>query len=290
MVALACGTCSSPSPPRKTPSPPLTLAGTEYLAPLFRAEIREFRDRYPDADSMVIRASGSAEGMEQLVNGEVSMSLLLRELTDPEVEAAIRREGMQAFAVAWDAVAVIVNPASPIEQISRTELAAVYRGETKEWASLGWRQGGEIIALTAGPRLGIYAYLEQALLGGDSYASTIYAPATEEEAAEVVATRRSAIACVSRPVAEGAGSRVKTLQVSPALGLASVALTRETLFTRRYPLLKPISIATSAHPASTVSNFINFVSGMDGQRIIARHGYAPATVPIQIIRTDEGAE
>jgi len=228
--------------------------------------------------------------MEWLVNGEVSMSLLLRELTDPEVEAAIRRNGMQAFPVAWDAVSVIVNPASPIEQISRTELAAIYRGETKEWASLGWRQGGEIIAMTAGPKLGIYAYLEQALLGGDSYAPSVYAPATEEEAVGVVATRRNALACVSRPLAEQAGSSVKTLEVSPALGLASVPLTRETLVTRRYPLLKPISIATSAKPAPTVSNFVNFVSGMDGQRIIARHGYAPAAVPIQIIRTAEEAE
>jgi len=218
------------------------------------------------------------------------MSLLLRELTDPEVEAAIRRDGMQAFPVAWDAVAVIVNPASPIEQISRTELAAIYRGETKEWASLGWRQGGEIIALTAGPRLGIYAYLEQALLGGDSYAPSIYAPATEEEAVEVVATRRNALACVSRPLVERAGSPVKTLQVSPAPGLASIPLTRETLVMRRYPLMKPISIATSANPVSTVSNFINFVSGIDGQRIIARHGYAPATVLVQIIRTAEEAE
>src|SRR5439155_14899433 len=290
MAALACGACSSPSPPRKTSSPPLTLAGTEYLSPLFRAEIREFRDQYPDADSIVIRPSGSAEGMEQLVNGEVSMSLLLRELTDPEVEAAIRRDGMQAFPVAWDAVAVIVNPASPIEQISRTELAAVYRGETKEWASLGWRQGGEIITLTAGPRLGIYAYLEQALLGGDPYAPTVYAPPTEEEVVEVVATRRNALACVSRPLAEGVGSRVKTLRVSQAIGLESIPLTRETLFTRRYPLLKPISVATSAHPAATVSSFINFVSGIDGQRIIARHGYAPATVPSRIIRTAEGVE
>jgi phosphate transport system substrate-binding protein len=228
--------------------------------------------------------------MEQLVNGEVSMSLLLRELTDPEVEAAIRRDGMQAFPVAWDAVAVIVNPDSPIEQISRTELAAIYRGETKEWASVGWRQGGGIIALTSGPQLGIFAYLEQALLGGDSYAPSVYAPATEEEVVEVVATRRNALACVSRPLAASAGSRVKSLRLSPALGLASIPLTRETLFTRQYPLLRPISIATGANPVSTVSNFINFVSGMDGQRIIARHGYAPGTVPIQIIRTAEGAE
>jgi ABC-type phosphate transport system substrate-binding protein len=106
-AALASGTCSSPSPPRKPPSTPLVLAGTEYLAPLFRAEILAFQDHYPEADSIRIRANGSAEGMEQLVNGEVSMSLLLRELTDPEVDAAVKRNGLQAFTVAWDAVAVI---------------------------------------------------------------------------------------------------------------------------------------------------------------------------------------
>jgi phosphate transport system substrate-binding protein len=260
------------------------------LAPLFRAEIREFRDQYPDADSIVIRVNGSAEGMEQLVNGEVSMSLLLRELTDPEVEAAIQRNGMQAFPVAWDAVAVIVNPASPIEQISRTELAGVYRGETTEWASLGWRRGGAIIALTAGPRLGIFAYIEQALLSGDSYAPSIYAPPTEEEVVDVVATRSNALACVSRPLAEQAGSKVRILRVSQALGLPYVPLTRETLVTRQYPLMRPVSIATSANPPSTLSNFVNFTSGIDGQRIIARHGYAPATVPIRIIRTAGEAE
>jgi len=250
----------------------------------------DFRDRYPDADSIVIQATGSAEGMERLVNGEVSMTLLLRDLTDPEVEAAVRREGLQAFPIAWDAVAVIVNPACPIEQISRTELAAIYRGETSQWGPIGWKRGGDIVALTAGPRLGIFAYLEQTLLGGDSYAPGVYAPPTEEEVVDVVATRRNAIACVSRPLAERGGARVKLLRVAQAVGLPYVPLTRETLVTRRYPLLRTVSIATSAHPAPTASSFINFASGMDGQRIVARHGYAPATVPIQIIRTAEGAE
>ena len=91
LVALVCGTCSSPSPPRKSPSAPLTIAGAEYLEPFLRAEILAFRDRYPDSDSIRVVANGSAEGMEQLVNGEVAMSVLLRELTDPEVDAAVQR-------------------------------------------------------------------------------------------------------------------------------------------------------------------------------------------------------
>ena len=260
------------------------------MAPLLRAEILAFQDRYPDADSIQLMANGSAEGMEQLVNGEVSMSLLLRDLTDPEAEAAVKRDGLQAFPVAWDAVAVIVNPASPVEQISKTELGSIYSGEIHAWGPLGWKAGGDLIALTSGPRLGIYGYIEQTLLNDRPYAATIYAPPTEEEVVGVVATRRNAIACVSRPVAAAAGAKVKLLRVSQALGLPYVALDRETLLLKRYPLLRAISIATPAQPAETAGNFINFVSGIDGQQIVARHGYAPATVPIRIVRTAEEAE
>jgi hypothetical protein len=149
---------------------------------LFRAEVLAFRERYPAADSIRLEANGSALGMEQLVNGEVEMSLLLRELTDPEVEAAVHRDGLQAFPFAWDAVAVIVNPGSPIEQISRTELAAIYRGELTDWSAMGWKRGGSIVALTPGPKLGVFAYLEQTLLSGGTFASTVYAPSSERDA------------------------------------------------------------------------------------------------------------
>jgi ABC-type molybdate transport system substrate-binding protein len=59
---------------------------------------------------------------------------------------------------------------------------------------------------------------------------------------------------------------------------------------RSYPLLRNIALATPAAPRQTASDFITFVSGVDGQRIVARHGYAPATVPIRIVRTAEEAE
>lgn len=287
LVALAGGSCAKSSPPRETPSVPVVIAGAESVAPLLRAEVFAFRDRYPDADSIRIEKNGSAEGMEQLVNGDVAMSVLMRDLTDPEVEAAVHRDGLSAYTVAWDAVAVIVNPACPVEQISKTELARIYRGELTDWSALGWRDGGPLIAMTSGTRLGMYEYLEQALLGGGTYAPTIYAPPSEEDVVETVATRRGAIGCVSRPLVDG---RVRALRVSQAKGLPYVALTRASMLDKSYPLLRPVSLATPASPRRTASDFINFVSGMDGQGIVARHGYTPATVPIRVVHTAEEAE
>ena len=288
VVALALGSCSSPAPPRSgSPPAPIVLAGTEYAAPMLRAQILAFRELYPQADSIILEPNGSAVGMEQLVNGEVGMALLMRDLTDPEVEAAVTKDGLRSFPIAWDAVAVVVNPASPIQQISRSELAQIYSGAVTDWSEFGWRHGGEIMALTGGPRLGLYAFGEQALLGDSSYATSVYALDSEEEIARVVAERPNAIALLSRPFVT---DRIRPLRVAAAKGFSYVAFERQAILERRYPLLRSLAVATPMTPRSIAADFVTYVSSADGQRIVARHGYAPATVPIRIVRTVEEGE
>ena len=285
--AFGLGSCSSPSPPRETPPAPIVLAGAEYLVPLLRAEIRAFRNRYPETTEIQVVANGSAEGMEQLVNSEVTMAVLMRELTDPEIKAAMAREGLSAFPFAWDAVAVIVNPRSPVRQISRTELGQIYRGAVTDWSELGWRQGGPIAALTTGPKLGLYEFIQQALLDGGSYGPGVYAQKGEPEIVDVVTTRPNAIACVSKQFVD---ARVRALAVSPAKGFSYVPLTRESLMLRKYPLLRGLSLCTRANPPTTANDFINFVTSVDGQQIVTRYGYAPATVTVRVVRTAEEAQ
>jgi len=286
-VVLA-GACSSPSPPRETAPPkPIVLAGAETHVPLLRAEALAFRDRYPKSAEIRIVPNGSAEGMEQLVNGEVAMSVLTRELTDPEVRAAVSRAGLNAYAVAWDAVAVIVHRSCPVEQISRSELAEIYLGAQTSWDALGWKAGGEIHPLTSDPRHGLYEFIQQALLDGAPYGPGVYAQAGEEELVRVVAERPGTIGLVSRSLVD---DRVRALSVSPAQGLPYSGISRESLVTRSYPLLRSLSLCTPKDAAATASDFVNFVSSLDGQRIVARHGYGPATVPVRIVRTTEEEE
>jgi phosphate transport system substrate-binding protein len=180
-----------------------------------------------------------------------------------------------------------VNPASPIEQLSRTELAQIYSGAVSDWSAFGWKQGGEIIAITGAPRLGLYSFGEQALLGGDAYARRVYALDTEEEIGRVVSRRRNAVALLSRPFVTDS---VRALRLSPAKGFDYVPLTRASILERTYPLLRSVALATPSEPRRTAADFITFVSSVDGQRIVARHGYSPATVPIRIVRTVEDSE
>ncbi len=288
MLGVMClGSCSSPSPPRETLPAPIVLAGAEHLVPLLRGEIQAFRDVHPEAAEIRVVSNGSAEGMEQLVNNEVTMSVLTRELSDPEIKAAMEREGLNAVPFAWDAVAVIVNKRSPVQQISRTELGQIYRGDLTDWAKLGFREGGAIVPLTTGPRLGLYEFVQQALLDGAAYGPGVYAEASEPEIVNLVASRADAIGLVSRQFVD---ERVRAIGVSSAKGFPYAPLGRETLMLKTYPLLRGISLCTRGKPPATATDFVNFVTGMDGQQIVARFGYAPATVSVRIVRTAEEAQ
>src|SRR5689334_3973847 len=241
LSAFCLGSCSSPSPPPETPPAPIVLAGAENLVPLLQSLVRAFRERYPEGAEIRVVPNGSAEGMEQLVNNEVTMSVLTRELTDPEIKAAMQREGLNAVGFAWDAVAVIVHPRSPLQQISRTELGQIYGGGLTDWAMLGFRKGGAIVPLTTGPRLGLYEFIQQALLDGAPYGPSVYSEKTEAEIVDIVASRVDAIGCVSRGSVD---ARVRALSVAPAKGFPYVALDRESLMLRTYPLLRGLSLCT----------------------------------------------
>ena len=86
-------------------------------------------------------------------------------------------------------------------------------------------------------------------------------------------------------------ARVKALALAPAKGFPYVALSRESLMLRTYPLLRGISLCThGVHPPATATDFINFVTSVDGQQIVSRFEYAPATVSVHVVRTAEEAQ
>jgi len=151
----------------------------------------------------------------------------------------------------------------------------------------GYRRGA-IVPLTTGPRLGLYEFIQQALLSGAAYGPGVYAQKSEAEIVNLVASRVDAIGCVSRGFVD---RRVRALAVSPAKGLPYVTLTRESLMLKTYPLLRGLSLcARGKNPPSAATDFVNFVTSVDGQQIVSRFDYAPATVSVRVVRTAEEAQ
>ena len=80
--------------------------------------------------------TGSGTGIEAVSNGSCDIGLSSRDLK--EEEAA---NGLTATVVALDGIAVIVNEACPVEDLSLEDIAAIFKGKVTDWSQLGGQAG-----------------------------------------------------------------------------------------------------------------------------------------------------
>lgn len=81
-------------------------------------------------------ATGSGAGIEAAANGSADIGLSSRALKDEETAA-----GLVGTTVALDGIAVIVNPANGVENLTMGEISKIFTGEITDWSQLGGSAG-----------------------------------------------------------------------------------------------------------------------------------------------------
>ena len=86
--------------------------------------------------SVTYDATGSGAGIEAASNGSADIGLSSRALKDEEVAS-----GLVGTTVALDGIAVIVNPANGVENLTVEQIAKIFTGEITDWSELGGTAG-----------------------------------------------------------------------------------------------------------------------------------------------------
>ena len=109
----------------------LTLSGSTSMEKLSNAVAESFMVKYPN---VVVNAEfvGSSAGIEALQAGGVDIGNASRELKDSEAAA-----GAVENVVAIDGIAVVVNPATTVTDLTKEQLTKIYTGEIRNWKDLG---------------------------------------------------------------------------------------------------------------------------------------------------------
>src|SRR5512144_1459366 len=104
---------------------------------LIARERDAFQALYPQAE-VELREGTSREAVSALFAAQCDLAVLTRELLPEERAAASRGKlELEGYPIARDAVVVLVNPANPVQNITLSDLSAMYRGEAGNWAALG---------------------------------------------------------------------------------------------------------------------------------------------------------
>ena len=114
-----------------------------------------------------------------MINGTVAIANASREMK-PEEKAAAKANGIDPveFVVANDAIAVVVNPANPVEQLTLKQISDIYTGRIKNWMEVGG-EDRPIVLLSRESNSGTYVYfLENVIRMGDSKSKLLFSPDT----------------------------------------------------------------------------------------------------------------
>lgn len=76
--------------------------------------------------------TGSGSGITAVAEGRCDIGLSSRDLKDEEIAA-----GLTGTVLAYDGIAIIVNPENPVSDLTLKDIAKIYTGEIKNWNEVG---------------------------------------------------------------------------------------------------------------------------------------------------------
>lgn len=246
-------------PPATPLAGKITFAGSTTMQPLVEKLADQYRARNGAVD-LEIAAGGSVVGINAVQAGRVDIGMASRELKAGELQ-----DGVQRFPIAYDVLAVIVNPRNPVRSLTFAQLRAIYLGQTTNWNELGGPDA-PIRAVVREVSSGTRGAFDDLVLDGKSPAARASAEVTAGEVETTVAGDAGAIGYVGfgNVRADVAVVAVDGVTPSPEAAQSGVYRLRRPLILLVGPLSRPLA-----------RTFVDFALSPEGQGLVAQDGWVP---------------
>lgn len=255
----ASQTGGSPSGAQGTPlRGSISLAGSTSMEKLSNALREGFMAENPQV-TVNAEFVGSSAGIESVTGGKCDIGNASRALKDSE-----KAGGAVENVVAIDGIAMVVNKANTVTQLTKDQLTGIYTGAIKNWKEVGGTDTA-IVVVGREAGSGTRGAFEEILGIEDQCAYANELDSTGAAMAKAASTE-GAIAYVSLDVIN---DTVK------AVALDGVAPTPDNILAGTYFLSRPFVMATKGEISAQnelVKAFFAFIQSGEGQEIIKKVG------------------
>ena len=206
--------------------------------------------------------TGSGAGIEAVLAGTVDIGLSSRALKAEEEE-----KGAVGHVVALDGVAVVVNPANGVEDLSVEQIAQIFTGEITNWSELG---GGDAAIAVLGREdgSGTRSAFEE-IVGVDGACKYTNEYSSTGDVIGNVASNPNAIGYASLSAVD---DTVKAVTVG------GVECSEATIQDGSYEIQRPFLMVTNANAelSAAAEDFLNYATSADvAEYIVAAGAVAP---------------
>jgi phosphate transport system substrate-binding protein len=248
----------------------VTVKGSDTMVILAQRWAEEYMKKNA-AKKVQVTGGGSGTGIAALINGTTDIADASRPMKDDEKAKVRERYNVlpTETPVAKDGVAVYVNEANPLQQITPDQLRKIYTGDVTNWKDVGGADA-PIVLYSRENSSGTYVFFKEHVLKNDDYAASAQTLPGTAAVVNAVAKEKNGIGYGGAAYAKG----VKELKVIGADGQPYTA-TAENVKSGKYPLSRPLFMYTRAKPDGEVKDFIEYCLSPEGQTIVTAVGYFP---------------
>ncbi len=259
------------------PSRTIENKGSDTMVNLALAWAERYQKLFPEV-RISVTGGGSGTGIAALINGTVDIANASRQIK-PEEQAEAQANGTNPveFVVARDAIAVVVNPNNPVDELSIDQISAIYSGAINNWSEVGG-EDRPIVRLSRETNSGTHVYfLEQVLRKGNKQDKTLFSmdtlllPSSEGISAEI-RQNPNAIGY------DGLGyvtDDMKVIAVARDPQGPFVLPSAETVNSGQYPIARDLYMYTAGEPTGEVLAYLEWIMTPEAQAIVTDLGFVP---------------
>jgi phosphate transport system substrate-binding protein len=253
--------------------------GSDTLVNVAQAWAEAYQQVNPEV-AVAVSGGGSGTGIAALINGTVDIANASRKIKKKETKMAEERghEPVEHI-VGYDALAVFLNSANPVDKLTFQQLKDIYGrgGKATKWTDLGIEVPGckdqQIVVVSRQNNSGTYAYFKEAVLGKKGkYRQGTLDMHGSKDVVDLVEKTPCAIGYSGLAYAT---SHLKMVCVATNGATKCVMPSEATASDRSYPIARPLFMYTSGEPQGEIKAYLDWVLSDTGQCIIKKKGYAP---------------
>lgn len=234
----------------------LVVAGSTSVQP-FAEGLAEIYTGKNKSVEINIQGGGSSAGIQAAQSGIAEIGMSSRNLKDKEVDK------LKPIIIAYDAIAVVVNPSNPVNDMSLEDIRGIFGRKITNWKDLGG-EDIEIDAITREDGSGTRGAFQELVMGKENYISNAcMVQDSNGSVREMVKADPWAIGYISLGLVNRDVKAIKVGGVFPTL---------ENLKNKEYKFLRPFLFVYSKEPSEEGWKFINFVLSDEGQEFLVKEG------------------
>jgi phosphate transport system substrate-binding protein len=261
-LAALAGACSGCASSAARAEQQLEVSGSTTILPIAEVAAELFDAKHPGT-KVLVSGLGSSAGIESVISGSSAIGTSSRDLKGDELKA-----GLVDTAIAYDAIAVIVNPSNPVRGLTTRQVRDIFTGKIRNWRLVGGADR-PILLVNRDAASGTRDAFSSIVLKGEPFDPTAAVLPGTGQVRAVVGQSTGSIGYISLGFV--------TPQVK-ALAIDGVQPSPATVKNGTYPIRRTLHFLTKGQPTGLARAFVDFVlSAAVQNEAVAKAGFLPVS-------------